>query len=138
MQAWGVSKVTSLKATLKPPLMRICKFAKRQDLNEAFVLLNLLETSDLSDIEVEDEPHQVSQLPSHTSSGGPPPEDSALVKGCSKLLESQQYADLCFVLPSTSPDAEPVIIHTHRVIVAARCEWFKRALLSGMKEAIDR
>ncbi|XP_076029990.1 uncharacterized protein LOC143018496 isoform X2 [Oratosquilla oratoria] len=26
----------------------------------------------------------------------------------------------------------------HRVIVAARCEWFRRALLSGMREAIDR
>ena len=29
-------------------------------------------------------------------------------------------------------------IQAHRVIVAARCDWFRRALLSGMKEAIDR
>ncbi|KAK3802051.1 hypothetical protein RRG08_064644 [Elysia crispata] len=29
-------------------------------------------------------------------------------------------------------------IKAHRVIVAARCDWFRRALLSGMKEAIDR
>ncbi|GFO38386.1 kelch repeat and BTB domain-containing protein 4 [Plakobranchus ocellatus] len=29
-------------------------------------------------------------------------------------------------------------IRAHRVIVAARCDWFRRALLSGMKEAIDR
>jgi hypothetical protein len=26
----------------------------------------------------------------------------------------------------------------HRVIVAARCEWFKKALLSGMQEDINR
>lgn len=26
----------------------------------------------------------------------------------------------------------------HRVIVAARCEWFKKALMSGMKESINR
>ncbi|KAI8796654.1 CAunnamed protein product [Biomphalaria glabrata] len=29
-------------------------------------------------------------------------------------------------------------IRAHRVIVAAHCDWFRRALLSGMKEAIDR
>lgn len=26
----------------------------------------------------------------------------------------------------------------HRVIVAARCDWFRRALLSGMKESIQK
>ena len=26
----------------------------------------------------------------------------------------------------------------HRVVVASRCEWFRRALMSGMKESIDR
>ncbi|KAK8390170.1 hypothetical protein O3P69_013023 [Scylla paramamosain] len=33
---------------------------------------------------------------------------------------------------------EGVELHAHRVVVAARCEWFRRALLSGMREAIDR
>lgn len=136
--AWGVSKLLALKSALKPPLLRVCKFVKRQDLNEAVVLLNLLETSDLSAVEVETETQQISQLPCHTSSTGPAPEDNALVSGCSKLLDSQQYSDMCFVLRSTSGNTEPVIIHSHRVVVAARCEWFKRALLSGMKEAIDK
>jgi len=31
-----------------------------------------------------------------------------------------------------------VEIPSHRVIVAARCDWFRRALMSGMKEAIQR
>ena len=35
-------------------------------------------------------------------------------------------------------DPEGVVIRAHRVIVASRCEWFRRALQSGMKEAIDR
>lgn len=35
------------------------------------------------------------------------------------------------------PD-EKCIIKSHRVIVAARCDWFRRALLSGMREAIDK
>ena len=33
---------------------------------------------------------------------------------------------------------EACSIRAHRVIVAARCDWFRRALLSGMREAIDR
>lgn len=33
---------------------------------------------------------------------------------------------------------ERLIIKAHRVIVAARCDWFRRALLSGMKEAINK
>ncbi|CAG5118911.1 unnamed protein product [Candidula unifasciata] len=35
-------------------------------------------------------------------------------------------------------DVEIQEIKAHRVIVAARCDWFRRALLSGMKESIDR
>ena len=29
-------------------------------------------------------------------------------------------------------------IRAHRAIVAARCDWFRRALLSGMKEDIEK
>lgn len=36
------------------------------------------------------------------------------------------------------PAWEGVELKAHRVVVAARCEWFRRALLSGMREAIDR
>lgn len=35
-------------------------------------------------------------------------------------------------------ESEKCIIRAHRVIVAARCDWFRRALLSGMREAIDK
>ena len=35
-------------------------------------------------------------------------------------------------------DQMGVVIPAHRVIVAARCEYFKKALQSGMKEAIDK
>ncbi|XP_033108022.1 uncharacterized protein LOC117109732 [Anneissia japonica] len=30
------------------------------------------------------------------------------------------------------------LIPAHRVVIASRCDWFRRALLSGMKESIDR
>lgn len=41
--------------------------------------------------------------------------------------------------PADPQEGEEVCtIQAHRVIVAARCDWFRRALLSGMREAIDR
>lgn len=64
-------------------------------------------------------------------------DESPLARGCQKLLESHELADMHFVLPDSGPEGE-VVFPAHRVIVAARCEWIKKALLSGMREAIDR
>ena len=74
--------------------------------------------------------------------------DTLLSQGCLSLLGSDLYADMEFVLSPEEGVVEPdvgvssseegVVIKAHRVIVASRCEWLKRALLSGMKEAIDR
>ena len=58
--------------------------------------------------------------------------NESLSKGCQQLFESHELSDMQFVLSEGE-----TVIHAHRVIVAARCQWFKRALLSGMKEAID-
>lgn len=90
---------------------------------------------------------------------------SQLAQGCLKLLSTLEYSDMKFILrpqqlaaplgqeegeekatptegeaipPGQDSDAEPVVISAHRVIVSARCEWMKRALMSGMREAIDR
>ena len=72
-------------------------------------------------------------------------QDSKLALGCRQLLCSQEHSDLQFMVSGREggeggEDGEDrkVVIHAHRVIVAARCQWFRRALLSGMKEAIDR
>lgn len=35
-------------------------------------------------------------------------------------------------------DVEVHLIRAHRIIIASRCDWFRRALLSGMREAIDK
>lgn len=39
---------------------------------------------------------------------------------------------------AASSEPEVCSLKAHRVIVAARCDWFRRALLSGMRESIDR
>ena len=82
------------------------------------------------------------------------PDDFLLPKMINRLYDEKLYTDLEFIVYGT-PDTDcvqddvceeasaghqedPVIFTAHRVVVSARCTWFKRALLSGMKESIDR
>lgn len=51
------------------------------------------------------------------------------VGGCTPACEKHEEEE---------SETEIVEIMAHRVIVSSRCDWFRRALLSGMKEAIDR
>ncbi|XP_042226007.1 uncharacterized protein LOC121869013 [Homarus americanus] len=64
-------------------------------------------------------------------------EDERITKSCSLEIREEE-------LLGTTPEHkrqyswEIVELQAHRVVAAARCEWFRRALLSGMREAIDR
>ncbi|CAH0555390.1 unnamed protein product [Brassicogethes aeneus] len=64
----------------------------------------------------------------------PPSKDGNLTKLTEKSLDGAN-SDMEFVL--TYNDDE-IIFKAHRVIVASRCDWFRRALTSGMKEDIDK
>lgn len=64
-----------------------------------------------------------------------------------QLLKNETNTDMEFEIvgnsgmencDENSTQDEKCIIKAHRVIVAARCDWFRRALLSGMREAIDK
>ncbi|KAL4239206.1 hypothetical protein ACF0H5_000023 [Mactra antiquata] len=85
--------------------------------------------------------------------------DCRMAKQALKLFHSQKQTDLIFEIVVTQDNGDTVIDHTgeepvestdtskdveifevpaHRVVIAARCDWFRCALLSGMKESIDR
>ena len=76
-----------------------------------------------------------------------PTSNNLLARSLESLLSSSSYSDLEFII-SEKTNAEgsgnddgvtsQVVLKAHRVIVATRCEWFRRALGSGMKESIDR
>lgn len=83
----------------------------------------------------------------------PSANNSTLSKLSLQLLQSGADTDMEFeiICPATECSAENgddaaalpnederAVIKAHRVIVAARCDWFRRALLSGMREAIDK
>lgn len=79
---------------------------------------------------------------------------SSLSKNALRLLHSGQLTDMEFEVygaPATTPNQTMEIspdaidldnrVHTfraHRVIVGSRCEWFNKALSSGMQESINR
>ncbi|XP_065345605.1 uncharacterized protein LOC135943121 isoform X1 [Cloeon dipterum] len=80
--------------------------------------------------------------------------NSKLSESVLELLTSESGTDMLFEVvnsssdsrdaPTDAPESAEVAtpeVHTfkaHRVIVAARCDWFRRALLSGMRESIDK
>lgn len=75
---------------------------------------------------------------------------SSLSKNALRLLHSGQLSDMEFEIQVNNSNSDHIInddddsppeIHTfkaHRVIIAGRCEWFRKALLSGMQEDINR
>ena len=77
------------------------------------------------------------------------PSASANLSKCmGTVLETGQCADMKFLICDGS---EPVLtegstgdedgsncLRAHRVVLASRCDWFRRALTSGMKESIER
>ena len=62
---------------------------------------------------------------------------TGLAQGCARLVSSQRFADMEFVL-ELEEMGKTMVIPAHRVIVAARCEWASRALHSKMKEDLER
>lgn len=81
----------------------------------------------------------------------PPGDKSPLARSVMQLLISGDHADMRFILNKTDlthcstcegfqgiRNQNTLEIPAHRVIVATRCDWFRRALLSGMKESIER
>ena len=63
--------------------------------------------------------------------------NSELSPFCHKLFLSKEGADMEFEIhPALEETVETIM--AHRVVVSARCPWFRRALTSGMKESIEK
>ncbi|XP_077490197.1 uncharacterized protein LOC144101061 [Amblyomma americanum] len=82
----------------------------------------------------------------------PAAKDSRLARDSLQLFLDGKDTDMSFEIvaaPGYSGDLSPEAVSdavsgvrwqigAHRVVVATRCNWFKKALLSGMRESIDR
>ncbi|KAK4022489.1 uncharacterized protein LOC116919472 [Daphnia magna] len=133
-------------------LQQVCDLVQREELNLSLVALELLDNSGPSTTQFAASPTNADycagadSLPTNSELSmygplcrEPMASNSPLARQVSLLLENKNNSDLEFVLPSDA-DASQVVhaVKAHRVVLAARCRWFHRALLSGMREAIDR
>ncbi|XP_017785530.1 PREDICTED: uncharacterized protein LOC108568763 isoform X2 [Nicrophorus vespilloides] len=161
-----LQKLVAHRETLQPVLLRVCEMVQREAFTQSLQILNLLCTASTSHMS-NPQPsssfnlayvlnHPVPKLNLVESLCIPPISSaSKLSKLCLELLTSEFGCDMEFEVVynssqsdqtlrehaqgvSTSADDERTIIRAHRVIVATRCDWFRRALLSGMREAIDK
>ncbi|XP_054262009.1 uncharacterized protein LOC128985991 isoform X2 [Macrosteles quadrilineatus] len=164
----GSSKVSGLlqrllshSAVVQPVLTQLCSLVARDAFTQALASLGLVDPVKCSDNNhsTPNKTHQHSTPKHHGYKLNlveclcvpPISRNSRLSAAAIQLLRSGANTDMVFeVVPS--PEGESVInqvgvevaseeactISAHRVIVAARCDWFRRALLSGMREAIDR
>ncbi|XP_064635771.1 uncharacterized protein LOC135492948 isoform X2 [Lineus longissimus] len=85
--------------------------------------------------------------------------DSSLAKSALELLHQGENTDMLFEVVSISEGGDTIIDHSeeepvprtdrerdidirqikaHCVVISSRCDWFRRALLSGMRESIDK
>ncbi|XP_037502227.2 LOW QUALITY PROTEIN: uncharacterized protein LOC119376490, partial [Rhipicephalus sanguineus] len=98
------------------------------------------------------EPEQPHSEPIESLCQPPPARDSRLARDSLRLFLDGKDTDMSFEIvaaPGYGGDTSPEPVNdtvsgmhwqigAHRVVVATRCNWFKKALLSGMRESIDR
>uniref|UniRef100_W8BR21 TD and POZ domain-containing protein 4 n=1 Tax=Ceratitis capitata TaxID=7213 RepID=W8BR21_CERCA len=92
--------------------------------------LRLLHSAQLADMEFE--------VHTYTQSDSQLPGITVLNKDDIEMPQAQDHAQSRHAVQLLRPSTQVHTFRAHRVIVSARCEWFKKALLSGMQESIRR
>ncbi|CAH1375656.1 unnamed protein product [Tenebrio molitor] len=164
----GTSKVSGIlqklvahRDMLQDVVLQLCELVQRDAFNQSLQSLGLLEASSTaahsSDCQ-KMSPSSCYSTPKHhhgyklnlvESMCVPPSSNNSLLSKLSlQLFKSAIDTDMEFEIVGTGVSTEQpenetseegqCTIKAHRVIVAARCDWFRRALLSGMREAIDK
>ncbi|XP_055954606.1 uncharacterized protein LOC126812091 [Patella vulgata] len=156
--AWGLAKVLANKSTLQPLINQACDIVNRDQFTNSLAALGLTATDSSTEgaaacSKTNQNHTKYSQLSCIESlCVSPQPRDSTLATKSKQLLKSGTTTDMIFQIVQ-EPVGDIVIdhtklehsenhdvyeIHAHCVIVSARCDWFRRALLSGMRESINK
>lgn len=150
-------KLVTHRDALQNVIVEICELVQRDAFNQSLQNLGILDanscTSSIEDSSKSSEYTASSQnffckLNLVQSFCIPPKSTvSQLSKQLLKLLDNSTNTDMEFEI-ITSSDSESTdelnqpetisVIKAHRVVVASRCDWFRKALQSGMKEDIDK
>ncbi|XP_025114825.1 uncharacterized protein LOC112576505 isoform X1 [Pomacea canaliculata] len=164
--SWGLSKVQSNRASLQPLIDEVCDIVRSDQFSAAVATLGLRniaaensqEGGACSDGGRAGKSRMYPLNPVESLCVSPFPKDSKMAGRALDLFRKREGSDMVFEIVSTGEGGDIVIDHTgdkpvttveegvievdhipcHRVIVASRCDWFRRALLSGMRESIDK
>ncbi|KYB25250.1 uncharacterized protein LOC100141518 [Tribolium castaneum] len=162
----GTSKVSGIlqklvahRDMLQDVVLQLCELVQRDSFNQSLQSLGLLDATSTSAHANECQkmsPSSCYSTPKHhhgyklnlveSLCVSPPSNTSILSKLALQLFKNATDTDMEFEIVAANSEQsenetqseEERIIKAHRVIVAARCDWFRRALLSGMREAIDK
>nr|CAD7450881.1 unnamed protein product [Timema bartmani] len=144
--------MTAHCSLLQSVLVQLCDLVQRDAFTNSLLSLKLLDPAHYGAVTSHNNHTVPSSIPKHAyklnlvESLCMPPKscDSVLSKSAMELLRSSTATDMSFQIMASQESPEDCVedstccVQAHRVIVAARCDWFRRALLSGMREAIDR
>lgn len=160
-----LQKLLAHKDTLQQVMIQICDLVQRDAFVQSLQSLGLLEcnTSTTNSSSEHQKVSKSSSLAFPNKSAyrlnlveslcvPPTANNSTLSNLCLQLLKDDVTTDMQFEVVcgaaecsemencnlNKSVEEEKSVMKAHRVILAARCDWFRRALLSGMREAIDR
>ncbi|XP_063445642.1 uncharacterized protein LOC134725615 [Mytilus trossulus] len=160
--AWTVSKLCSYRHTLQPAINELIEIVNKEEFTNSLSMLGLTsETKTESSTKEESKKStkyaKLSSVESLCIS--PNARDSLTAKRALDLFKKKQKTDMVFEIIIIHDTGDTVIDHTHGdpiektesdrdtdhyeipahcVILATRCRWFQRALLSGMRESIDK
>ncbi|KAL3270189.1 hypothetical protein HHI36_009246 [Cryptolaemus montrouzieri] len=162
----GTSKVSNIvqllashRDELQEVVAQICELVQRDTFNQSLRNLGILEPNSSSCHEEEmskssensthfqNSMHKMNLVESFCIS--PKFNMSILSKNLLQQFQSSINSDMEFEIVnnadvdfpeelSSSGGRESCVIQAHRVIVASRCDWFRKALSSGMREDIDK
>nr|XP_022318373.1 uncharacterized protein LOC111121395 isoform X2 [Crassostrea virginica] len=156
--AWGVHKLRSYKLILARSLQQMVELVNKEEFTATVAALGLWDNK--AETVSPDRDTKYARLSSVESLCIPPTSrKSVLAQRALELFKKKENTDMVFEIILIRDIGDIVIDHTHGapierqeeerdvevhqipahcVVLAARCNWFSRALLSGMRESIDK
>ncbi|CAL1278747.1 unnamed protein product [Larinioides sclopetarius] len=160
--AWVLNRLACHRETLDSLIRQIDRLVESEQFTRCLVQLSLLDPPPSAAAAASCGKTQLqTNGPKHTEiksfHESPVASDSKLAKNAVSFLKKGLDTDMSFEIVTTSQDAsesasspkgahaaavdgemQHVTIKAHCIVIASRCDWFRKALLSGMKESINK
>ncbi|GFY36985.1 BTB domain-containing protein [Trichonephila inaurata madagascariensis] len=165
--AWVLNRLACHRETLDSIIRQIDRMVESEQFTRCLVQLSLLDaapaaaspSSSYGKGQIQTNGPKRSEIKSFHES--PVASESRLAKNAVSFLKKGLDTDMCFEIVTTTRDssenslspvqspkgayagagedeAQHMTIKAHCIVIASRCDWFRKALLSGMKESINK